>query len=696
MQANIFRIRLAQLPPDRPYSPRMTSLETSPTIDSAAAGVTHAEMANALRALAMDAVEAAKSGHPGMPMGMADVATVLFTKFLKFDPADPAWPDRDRFILSAGHGSMLLYALLHLTGYAEMTLEQLKNFRQLGSITAGHPEHGAAGGIETTTGPLGQGFANSVGMALAERHLAARFGAELVDHFTYVIASDGDLMEGISHEAAALAGHLALSRLVVLYDDNHISIDGDTALAMTEDVLARFAAYGWDTAAVSGHDPAAIAAALAAARKSPRPSLIACRTTIAYGAPTKAGSAASHGSPLGEKEIAGAREKLGWPHAPFVIPAPIRDAWRAAGARGAAPHRAWRERLGDADPATRDVFMRAVLGALPPGWLDKLNAHKRKCAEDAVKWATRKSSGEALEVLTEVIPELVGGSADLTGSNNTLTKATKPLSRTNYGGRYIHYGVREHGMAAAMNGMALHGGIIPYAGTFLIFSDYLRPSLRLSALMEQRVIYVLTHDSIGLGEDGPTHQPVEHLAALRAIPRLMVFRPADAVETAECWALALEAHDRPSAMALTRQDLPALRRQHTDENLCARGAYVLAEEPGATVTLLATGSEVQIAFEARERLAKQQIAARVVSMPCWELFEEQPGAYRDYVLGPGTARVAIEAAARMGWDRYLGEFGQFVGMTGFGASAPASALYKHFGITAEAVVEAAHHALGAH
>ena len=674
----------------------MAALDNPTALATPPKPASHTEMANALRALAMDAVEAAKSGHPGMPMGMADVATVLFTRFLKFDPADPAWPDRDRFVLSAGHGSMLLYALLHLTGYADMTLEELKNFRQLGSRTAGHPEYGHAGGIETTTGPLGQGFGTAVGMALAERHLAARFGEEAVSHFTYVIASDGDLMEGISHESASLAGHLGLSKLIVLYDDNRISIDGDAALALSDDALQRFASYGWDTAAVSGHEPDAIAAAIAQAQSSPRPSLIACRTTIAFGAPTKAGTAASHGSPLGAKEIEGARAKLGWPHAPFEVPENIRAAWRAAGARGAAPHRAWRERLGLLDPATRDAFQRAILGALPPGWLAKLNAHKERLAAEAPAWATRKSSGEALEVLAEAIPELVGGSADLTGSVNTQTKAMKPMARGNYGQRYIHYGVREHGMAAAMNGMALHGGIIPYAGTFLIFSDYLRPSLRLSALMEQRVIYVLTHDSIGFGEDGPTHQPVEQLAALRAIPRVLVFRPADAVETAECWALALESRDRPSALALTRQNLPAVRRQHTDENLCARGAYVLAEEPGASVTLLATGSEVSIALAARDMLAKQQVKARVVSMPCWALFEEQPGAYRDYVLGKDTARVAVEAACRFGWDRYLGEFGQFVGMTGFGASAPAEKLYPHFGITAEAVVEAAHHAMGAH
>jgi transketolase len=653
-------------------------------------------MANALRALAMDAVEAAKSGHPGMPMGAADMATVLFTRFLKFDPADPDWPDRDRFVLSAGHGSMLLYALLHLTGYAEMTLDELKRFRQLGSRTAGHPEHGAAGGIETTTGPLGQGLGNAVGMALAERHLAARFGDEVVNHFTYVIASDGDLMEGVSHESASFAGHLGLSKLIVLYDDNRISIDGGTDLAFSDDTVARFASYGWDVSSVSGHEPAAIAAAIAAAQASPKPSLIACRTTIAFGAPTKAGTAASHGSPLGKDEVAGARQALGWPYPAFEVPERIRAAWRAAGARGAMPHRAWRERIGLLDPATRDAFQRATMGALPAGWLAALNAFKERLANDAPNWATRKSSGETLEVLTAAIPELIGGSADLTGSNNTQTKAMKPIGRGNYGARYIHYGVREHGMAAAMNGLALHGGIIPYGGTFLIFSDYLRPSLRLSALMGIRVIYVLTHDSIGLGEDGPTHQPVEHLAALRAIPRLQLFRPADAVETAECWALALESRDRPSALALTRQEVPALRRQHTDENLCARGAYVLAEEPEARVTLLATGSEVSIAMEARGLLAADGIKARVVSMPCWALFEAQPGAYRDYVLGKGMARVGVEAGISLGWDRYLGEFGQFVGMTGFGASAPAKELYPHFGITAEAVAEAAHDALGEH
>ena len=676
----------------------MPADSTSPALTEATgAGASHVEMANALRALAMDAVEAAKSGHPGMPMGMADVATVLFTRFLKFDPADPAWPDRDRFVLSAGHGSMLLYAVLHLTGYAEMTLAELKRFRQLGSRTPGHSEHDLAAGIETTTGPLGQGIATAVGMALAERHLAARFGGELVDHTTYVIASDGDLMEGVSHEAASLAGHLGLSRLIVLYDDNHVSIDGGTDLSFSDDTLGRFQAYGWDVAAVSGHDPDSVAAAIAHARAVPRPSLIACRTTIGYGAPKKAGTAAAHGAPLGAEEIAGARAKLGWPYGPFEIPETVRAAWCAAGARGAPARRAWRERLGALDVPTRDAFQRAVAGALPAGWEAALAQFKRKLAADAPNWATRKASGETLEVLVPAIPELLGGSADLTGSNLTQIKGMAPIAPGTYGNRYIHYGVREHAMAACMNGLALHGGIVPYGGTFLIFSDYLRPSLRLSALMGLRVIYVLTHDSIGLGEDGPTHQPVEHLAALRAIPRLQVFRPADAVETAECWALALAARDRPSVLALTRQNVPALRRAHSDGNLCARGAYVLADTDRTeeVATLIATGSEVAIAMQAREILAKDGIAARVVSMPCWELFAEQPQAYRESVLG-GEARVGIEAGIAQGWERWLGEHGAFVGMSGFGASAPYEALYAHFGITPSAVADAARNVLDVH
>jgi transketolase len=648
--------------------------------------VEHRDLANAIRALAMDAVEAANSGHPGMPMGAADMATVLFGRFLKFDPKDPRWADRDRFVLSAGHGSMLLYALLHLTGYEDMTLEELKNFRQLGSITAGHPEYGHAAGIETTTGPLGQGIATAVGMALAERMMAARFGGDVVDHYTYVIAGDGDLMEGISHEAGSMAGHLRLSRLIVLYDDNNISIDGGTDLALSDDACARFDSYGWHTARVDGHDPDAIAAAVEDARRDGRPSLIACRTTIAYGAPTKAGTAASHGAPLGKDEIAGARAALGWPYGAFEIPGPVLSAWREIGARGAAANAAWQGRVAKMDAGARAEFERTLAGRLPEGWKDAIDAAKRGFTGEAKALATRQSSGAVLEGLTALVPELIGGSADLTGSVNTRTKAHRPVRAQDFSGGYIHYGVREHGMAAAMNGMALHGGLIPYSGTFLIFSDYMRPAIRLAALMKQRVIHVATHDSIGLGEDGPTHQPVEQLASLRAMPNLNVFRPADAVEVAECWALALEAEYTPSVMALTRQGLPLLRTTHTDENLCAMGAYVLAEADGERkVTLLATGSEVSIAMAARDALQADGIGAAVVSMPCWSRFDAQPLDYRESVLKKNTVRIAVEAGVRLGWDRYIGPDGGFVGMTGFGASAPAAALYAHFGITAEAV-----------
>jgi transketolase len=653
---------------------------------SASPAVTHRDLANAIRILAMDAVEAANSGHPGMPMGTADIATVLFGRFLKFDPGAPDWPDRDRFVLSAGHGSMLLYALLHLTGYEDMTLDELRNFRQLGSRTAGHPEYGHAAGIETTTGPLGQGIATAVGMALAERMMAARFGDPVVDHRTWVIASDGDLMEGISHEAASLAGHLRLGRLIVLYDDNGISIDGDTVLSLSDDACQRFDAYGWHTSRVDGHDPEAIAAAIEAACASDRPSLIACRTTIAHGAPTKAGTAASHGAPLGAEEIAGAREALGWPHAPFEIPADVLSAWRAIGARGASARADWEGRVAAMDPASRAAFERQIAGALPEGWERTVAGIKRGFSDKRPKQATRVSSGDVLESLCAAVPEMVGGSADLTGSNNTRTKAQQSVRAQDFSGSYIHYGVREHGMAAAMNGIALHRGLIPYSGTFLIFSDYMRPAIRLAALMRQRVIHVATHDSIGLGEDGPTHQPVEQLAGLRAIPNLYVFRPADPVEVAECWAVALAAEYTPSVIALTRQSLPTLRTVHTDENLSARGGYVLAEAEGTRkVTLLATGSEVAIAMEAREALQADGIGTAVVSMPCWALFDAQPEAWRRAVLGEGTVRVAVEAAVRLGWDRYIGPDGGFVGMTGFGASAPAPALYAHFGITAEAI-----------
>ncbi len=652
----------------------------------AGAAADHHLMANAIRFLAADAVQKANSGHPGMPMGMADVATVLFSRFLKFDPQAPGWADRDRFVLSAGHGSMLLYSLLFLTGYEDMTLDELKNFRQLGSKSAGHPEYGHAAGIETTTGPLGQGITNAVGMALAERLLNARFGDELVDHATYVIVGDGCLMEGISHEALSLAGHLGLGKLIVLWDDNRISIDGPTSLSVSDDQLARAQASGWDVCSVDGHDAEAVAAAIEAARASPKPSFIGCRTVIGFGAPSKAGTSATHGAPLGDDEIAGAREKLGWPHGPFEIPDDVLAAWRAVGARGRGTREAWRKRLEGADK--RDEFERTTAGRLPDGWKAALDTHVGRVIADKPKWATRQSSGEALEVLTQAIPEMIGGSADLTGSNNTKVGTFTSITSGDFAGRYIYYGVREHAMAAAMTGMALHGGFIPYGGTFLIFADYMRPAMRLAALMGVRVVYVLTHDSIGLGEDGPTHQPVETLASLRAIPNVRVFRPADAVETAECWALALENDAGPSVLALSRQGLATVRTGAG--NLSARGAYVLAEGDGERqATLLATGSEVGVALAARDLLQAEGIPTAVVSLPCWELFDDQEEAYRQGILGAGTVRVAVEAAVGQGWERYLGPHGAFVGMTGFGASAPGGALYEHFGITAEAVAAAA-------
>ena len=648
------------------------------------------DMANAIRALAMDAVQQADFGHPGMPMGMADVATVLFTKFLKFDASEPHWPDRDRFILSAGHGSMLLYSLLHLTGYADMTLDELKNFRQLGSRTAGHPEHGHASGIETTTGPLGQGLGNSVGFALAERLLAERFGRDIVDHYTYVICGDGCLMEGIGQEAITLAGHLGLGRLIVLFDDNGISIDGPTSLSTSEDHKKRFAAAGWHVQAVDGLDPDAVTRAIRKARNVPdKPSLIACKTVIGYGAPTKAGTAATHGSPLGKDEVLGARQKLGWNYPPFDIPEPIFSAWRKIGARGKSARRKWTKRHAAMADADRAEFDRRLKGDIPAAVGEAIAAFKAKVAAEKPSWATRKSSQEALEVINPVLPDTVGGSADLTGSNNTKTATLKEMTRVNVAGRYIHYGIREHAMAAAMNGMALHGGVIPYGGTFLVFTDYCRPSIRLAALMGLRVIYVMTHDSIGLGEDGPTHQPVEHLAALRAIPGLQVMRPADAIETAECWQIALESKNKPSVIALTRQNLPTLRGAD-DANLCTRGAYLLAGDATAAVRLIASGSEVQLAVAARDLLAKDGISAAVVSMPSWELFALQDEAYRRQVLGgDDTIRVACEAAGGFGWERWLGTRGTFVGMKGFGASAKAADLYKHFGITAEAIADAA-------
>jgi transketolase len=651
------------------------------------ASITHTDMANAIRALAMDAVEQAKSGHPGMPMGMADVATVLFTKFLKVDPASPDWPDRDRFVLSAGHGSMLQYALHYLAGYEDMPLDELKAFRQLGARTAGHPEYGHAQGIETTTGPLGQGLSTAAGMALAERMLNDRFGDDLVDHTTYVIAGDGCLMEGISHEAIDLAGHLELGRLVVFWDDNEISIDGATSLSTSTDQLARFAAAGWHVIAVDGHNPREIERAILAARADPRPSLIACRTIIGYGAPEKQGTSGVHGAPLGTDEIAAARQHLDWPHDPFDIPKPVLAAWRSIMARHQETRTAWQSRLAQSPEQTR--FENAIEGSPPAALSEAIDAHKAALSAEAPKLATRVASQKALEVINATVPTMVGGSADLTGSNNTRTAGMQPVTKDDFAGNYIHYGVREHAMAAAMNGLALHGGFIPYGGTFLVFADYCRPAIRLSALMQQRVIYVMTHDSIGLGEDGPTHQPVEHLASLRAIPNLAVFRPADAVETAEAWQAALELADTPSLLCLTRQGLPTLRNAHIKENLVARGAYVLREADGERdVTLLATGSEVALAVAAQKALAAEGLRAAVVSMPCWELFEQQPAEYRDWVLGTAP-RVAVEAAIDFGWHRWIGPDGCFVGMASFGASAPAADLYRHFGITEEAIVDAA-------
>ena len=647
-------------------------------------------MANAIRALSMDAVEAANSGHPGMPLGAADVATVLYSQFLKHDPAHPDWPDRDRFVLSAGHGSMLLYSLLYLCGYPDIDIDQIRRFRQLGSRTAGHPEYGAAAGIETTTGPLGQGLATAVGMAIAERMLAARFGDAIVDHRTFVLAGDGDLMEGISHEAISLAGHLQLSKLTVLYDSNGISIDGATDLALSDNAMLRFQASGWDAFDVDGHNPAEIAGALEAAQKSAKPALIVCRTRIGFGAPTKEGSAASHGAPLGDEEIAGTRERLDWPHPPFTVPADILALWREAGVRRAEAHAEWQHRLAASDATLRAEFERMSRGDLPDDWSAGLVEFKRALAADQPKIASRVASQKTLEVLSQALPELVGGSADLSGSNGTRVAGMAAIAPGDFSGSYVHYGVREHAMAAAMNGMVLHGGCIPYAGTFLIFSDYCRPAIRLSALMGQRVIYVMTHDSIGLGEDGPTHQPVEHLASLRAMPNLLVFRPADAVETLECWQLALEAKDAPSVLALTRQNLTPVRLENSEKNLCARGAYELSPASAkAKVSLLATGSEIEIAMAAQAQLERDGIPARVVSMPCIELFERQSREYREGMLGEGTVKIAIEAAVRYGWDRYIGPDGDFVGMEGFGASAPAPDLYKHFNITAEAAVAAA-------
>ncbi|WP_298819909.1 transketolase [uncultured Roseibium sp.] len=650
----------------------------------------HQRMANAIRFLAIDAVEKAKSGHPGLPMGAADIATVLFTQFLKFDPTAPDWSDRDRFVLSAGHGSMLLYSLLYLLGYEDFTLDEVKNFRQLGSRTAGHPEYGHGAGIETTTGPLGQGLGNAVGMAIAERLQEERFGKDLVDHYTYVLAGDGCLMEGISQEALTLAGHLKLNKLIVIWDDNGISIDGKVEITDSTDQQARFAASGWNTLSVDGHDPEALAAVIRQAQASDRPTLIAAKTTIGFGAPTKAGSQKAHGSPLGAEEIVGTREALNWPHEPFDIPSDVLDAWRIAGLRSAHAHKDWQKRFAEADAETRAEFDRRYRGDLPATFTQAILDYKKKLADEQPTMATRKASEAVLSVINEVVPETIGGSADLTGSNNTKTPQTAPVTPDDFSGRYIHYGIREHGMAAAMNGMALHGGLIPYSGGFLIFSDYCRPSIRLAALMGQRVVHVMTHDSIGLGEDGPTHQPVEHFAALRAIPNLTFYRPADITETLECWQLSLEDRSGPSVLALTRQNLPSQRKTFEDDNLCAKGAYVLIDcEDSPAVTIFASGSEVEIAVDAHKELTEDGIATRVVSVPSFELFESQSDDYKADIIGDSPVKIAVEAGIRMGWDRFVGNDGLFVGMTGFGASAPYKELYEHFGITKDAVVSAA-------
>ena len=643
-------------------------------------------MANAIRALSMDAVQAAKSGHPGMPMGMADVATVLFTKFLKFDPAWPDWPDRDRFILSAGHGSMLIYSLLYLTGYKNPTIDDIKNFRQLHQPCAGHPEFGEAPGIEMTTGPLGQGLATSVGFALAEKLSAARMG-DIVDHHTYVVAGDGCLMEGVSQEAISQAGHLKLGKLIVLWDDNSICIDGETAMTVSDNQLKRFEASNWHTIAVDGHDENAIEAALEAAKNDDRPSLIACKTTIGYGAPNKGGTSATHGAPLGDEEIAATREFLNWPHDPFVVPDDVLSAWREAGSRGQSVSATWKEKFETLDDGIKQDFSRRLNKDLPSTLVPAINDYKKNLAENPVGPATRIASQMALEVINPIMQETIGGSADLTGSNMTLTKDLSPITADDFSGRYMYYGVREFGMAAAMNGLALHGEYMPYGGTFMVFTDYCRPAIRLSALMKQRVVYVMSHDSIGLGEDGPTHQPIEHLASLRAMPNVNVFRPCDAVETAECWLAALEDKETPSILVLTRQGLKQARLEHTDENLSSKGGYVISEANGnADVTIFATGSEVEIAIEAQTDLEAESIPTRVVSMPSTEKFDAQTSDYQNSVLGSSKVYASIEAGATYGWDKYVGRNGVKIGIDEFGASAPAKDLYKHFGVTKDNLI----------
>ena len=644
-------------------------------------------MADAIRFLAMDGVQAANSGHPGMPMGMADAAVALFVDHINIDPSDAQWPDRDRFVLSAGHGSMLHYALNHLLGYSDMGTDQLKQFRQLGARTAGHPEFGHAAGIETTTGPLGQGITTAVGMALAERRLASQFGRALVDHYTYVIAGDGCLMEGISHEAIDLAGHLKLGRLIVLWDDNEISIDGKTDIATSTNQIARFKASGWQVARVDGHDIDAVSAAVEVAKKSRKPSLIACKTTIGFGAPNLAGSHKTHGAPLGAEEIQATRDALGWTHGPFEIPADIRSAWESIAIRGQSIRHEWQSRLNVSPKKSR--FERTISGEVPKALATRMRRYKKELKAELPKVASRQASKMALEVVNGAVPSMVGGSADLTGSNLTKTSNMRSITPGNFRGNYVHFGIREHAMGAVMNGMALHGGMIPYGGTFLVFSDYMRGSMRLSALMKQRVIYVLTHDSIGLGEDGPTHQPIEHLAMLRATPNMLVFRPCDAVETAEAWEVALQSTETPSVMALSRQGLPTVRTERTNENLTQKGGYILKNVRGARdITLMATGSEIAIALEAAAMMESSGLQVAVVSVPCWELFDQQSDQYRQSVLG-SAPRIAVEALSGFGWDRYLRTQDVFIGMTDFGASGPAPELYEHFGITKEAICETA-------
>ncbi|MGV0879330.1 transketolase [Martelella sp. FLE1502] len=648
----------------------------------------HNRMANAIRFLSMDAVQKANSGHPGLPMGAADVATVLFTRFMRFDPKNPNWPNRDRFVLSAGHGSMLLYSLLYLLGYEDMTIEDIKNFRQLGSKTAGHPEYGHACGIETTTGPLGQGIANALGMAIAERKLANEFGDELMDHYTYALCGDGCLMEGISQEAISLAGHLKLNKFVLFWDNNSITIDGAVSLADSTDQIARFKACNWHTIDIDGHNPDEIAAAIEEAHKSDKPTLIACKTTIGYGAPKKAGTNKAHGSPLGDEEIAATRKALGWEYPAFEVPEEILDAWRVAGLRSTKMRVEWEKKLDAAKADVKAEFNRRFAGDLPGSFDRAIQKYKKELAEEKPTLASRKSSQNALEVINGVVPETIGGSADLTGSNNTNTSQTAPIKPDDFSGRFMHWGIREHAMAAAMNGIALHGGLIPYSGGFLIFSDYCRTSVRLAALMGIRVIHVWTHDSIGVGEDGPTHEPVEQMASLRAVPNLLMFRPADATETAECWQLALESKHAPSGIALTRQNLPAVRTHYSEKNLCATGAYDLIPANDAEVTIFAAGSEVGLAVEAQKKLSDKGIATRVVSVPCMELFFDQPEDYQKAIIGNSPIKVGVEAGVRMGWDAFIGTDGIFIGMTGYGASGKGEALFEHFGITADAVVKA--------